>query len=149
MKEYKIEEWFNEAKSNHVKVFYLVSVEFIIYKGFKILKDGDRYTMQDVRFSNMYSVVKPENYRLFIEKGFIEGADMICFKRNKRRIISYKKRAELLYDKRRRFKKELNKDRRLNEKRIRNINRNIDYQVDNLFLYKTRINQHKIKYKLN
>lgn len=146
--EEKVKEWFNEAKGRYVTVFKLVSVEFIIYKGFKLLKKDDKYSIQDVRFSNMYSVVNPECYKLFIEKGFIEGADLICFNRNKERVLSYKRKAELLYDKRRKFKKELNKDRRLNEKRIRNINRKIEEFVDNLFLYRTRINQYKIKYKL-
>jgi len=142
-----IKEWFTEAKTT-TKVFNLVDSEFIIYKGFKILKVEDVYTIYDVRLSNMYSSVTSECFKELSKKGFIKGADYICFKRNKKRVVTYKKRAEVWYDKRRKYKKELPNNRELNEKRIRNINRKIEEAIDHMFLYKIRINQYKSKYSV-
>lgn len=39
------------------------------------------------------------------------------------------------------------KDKRLNTKRIRNINKHIDEFADLIFLYQTRVNQFNNKYK--
>ena len=142
-----IREWFNEATVT-TKVFTLADSKFIIYKGFKILNVEGIYTIQDVRFSNMYSSVTPDCYKEFKKKGFIKGADYICFKRNKKRVLTYKKRAEVWYDKRRRVKKEIPKNTELNEKRIRNVNRKIEESINHMFLYKTRINQYKSKYSV-
>jgi len=145
----KIKEWFNEAKADDQEIFKLNDIEFIIYKGFKIIRQYDTYYIKDVRFNNMYSEVSKKCYSEFVSKGFIKGADNICFRRNRDRILYYKKRAEMLYNKRIKFSKELDSNRRLNEKRIRNLNKNIEESIDHMFLYKTRVNQYKTKYNLN
>ena len=143
-----IEQWYNEA-SKVTTIFRSTSNEFIIYKGFKIASNEEGYIIQDVRFSNLYEEVNKKDYDTLVELGFTKGVDYISYQRNLRRVESYKRRAELLYDKRRKFKKELPKNKKLNEKRIRNLNRRIEDFIDHIFFYKTKIKQYEIKYKLN
>lgn len=146
----KIEQWFDEAKNVPCR-FSFLGVESIIYKGFKISKVDGIFMIYDVRFGNLYSKVKACDMALMDEHGFIKGADIISFNRDEKRINFYKKKAEREYDRRKVCEKELKvkKDIRLNKKRIRNINRRIDIYIDCLFLYRTRVNQYKIKYNLN
>lgn len=123
------------------------SYDFVIYKGFKMTrKHNGRYILEDVRFSNMYSPVDAKDYRRFERKGFVRGVDEIGYERDKKRVRSYRRRAEKLYDKRKRFKAELPDNRPLNEKRIRNINKKIDVFIDLMFFYNTRIAQFNLKY---
>lgn len=143
-----IKNWFNQVK-NLVKTFEDYDSEYVIYKGFKLTKRGEEYFIQDVRFSNLYSEVTVTDLNKFIDKGFIKGADLISFERDTKRILSYKKMAEVLYDRRRKFTKELSKNRALNEKRIRNINRRIEEYIDLMFFYEVRVKQFNIKNKKN
>jgi len=120
--------------------------EYIIYKGFKITKLNDTFTLKDVRWSNFYNDVSKTNLNILRKHGFIKGVDIIGYKRDVKRIKSYKKRITRLYDKRKIFKKQMDEDRRLNTKRIRNINLRIDDYVSFIFFYQVRVNQFKIKY---
>lgn len=137
--------WYEEVKDK-LRVHSMWGIDFIFYKGFKLSKLGDDYDIQDVRHSNLYSVITKKCYHKFLVNGFIKGADIISFERDKKRIISYTKKTENLYQKRKKFKKEMLKDKRLNKKRIRNINRKIDEHIDLLFFYKTRTKQFNYKY---
>lgn len=139
-----IEKWFKEAQ-NLVRTFETLDGKFVIYKGFKISNKGDTFYIQDSRFSNMYGEVSKQDLNKFLKMGFIAGADLISLERDSKRILSYKRRAELLYDKRKKFEKELPKNKTLNEKRIRNINRRIDEYVDLMFFYEVRVKQFNIK----
>jgi hypothetical protein len=136
--------WFNQAKSI-ATTFKTYDSDFIIYKGFKLSKRNNEYYLQDVRFSNLYTEVSKENLDKFLKLGFKKGADLISFERDSMRVISYKKRTEALYDKRKLFEKELPKKRAFNEKRIRNINKRIDEFIDLLFFYEVRVKQFNIK----
>lgn len=143
----EIQTWYEEA-IKVTRVFSIPSESFIIYKGFKITKtEENEYFIKDVRFTNMYSNVNDITVSHFKKFGFVKGVDIISFKRDTKRIDTYKKRTVTLYDKRKKAKKEISKDRRLNEKRIRNIDKKIDEYVDLIFYYQTRINQYNIKYE--
>lgn len=142
----KIESWFEEAKQQ-CPLFETLNENFIIYKGFKIFKPFDgKVQIVDARYGNMYTNVSKTSLSYFEKFGFIKGADIISHKRDVKRVETYKSKTAKLYDKRRRFKKELPKNKRLNEKRIRNINKKIATNVDLIFYYSTRIEQFKIKY---
>ena len=140
------QEWYEEALLG-CKVFTTLDENFIIYKGFKIAKpfEGD-YEIKDARYSNMYTRPSSVSLSHFREFGFIKGADVISYKRDVKRLESYKKRTARLYDKRKKFKAQLPKDKKLNEKRIRNINRKIGEFVDLIFYYDTRIKHYNNKY---
>ena len=117
--------WFEEAEKE-LKIFTWDGESCVMYKGFKITKSGSGYKIEDIRFSNMYDAPSKISLGHFKRFGFIKGADIIGFKRETKRIETYKKKIEVLYEKRKKFKKEMSKDRRLNTKRIRNINKHID-----------------------
>lgn len=145
----EIQGWFEEA-SELTQVFSVLDYEFIIYKGFKITKNLEgEYSIQDTRFSNMYTPVNSICYKIFKEIGFIKGSDRISFERDVKRIETYKKRTGLLYDRRRKFKNQLPNNKELNYKRIRNINKRIQDYVDLIFFYQTRIKQFNFKYITN
>lgn len=145
----EIQGWFEEA-SALTSVFKVLNDEFIIYKGFKITKNEfGTYILEDTRFSNMYAPVNSSNYNTFKKLGFIKGADSISYARDIERVETYKKRTGILYDKRKRCKDELPKNKRLNEKRIRNINKKVQEYVDLIFFYQTRVKQFNFKYSNN
>lgn len=142
----KIKVWYNEA----VKVtreFKILGMNFIIYKGFKISKKNDgEYILQDVRYEEEYTDVSLEEFALMQKKGFIKAVDEINHSLNLQRIKEYTKKIEFLYAKRKKAKLEMQKDVRLNKKRIKLANKNIDILVDQMFLFESRIEQFNIKY---
>jgi hypothetical protein len=141
-----VEKWFKEVEGV-TPIHETKGGTFIIYKGFKISFIEGVYHMYDVRFSNLYTSVVQKDLNLFSKHGFIKGADIINYNRNSKRVLSYKKRTEILYDKRAKFKKEMPKNPKLNQKRIKNINIRIRDYVDQMFLYQNRIQDFNNKYK--
>lgn len=143
-----IQRWYNEVK-NITRIFEVNDDEFIIYKGFKITSplEGDPF-IEDVRFGNIYSNITQQDCDTFKTLGFIQGADTIGNTRDIQRVESYRKRTRTLYQKRKKFRKELPKDKRLNEKRIRNINIKIAEFVDLIFFYETKVKQFNNKYNV-
>jgi hypothetical protein len=144
----EIQVWFKEA-SNVSTIYEFNKEDAIIYKGFKLSSylDGT-YQIKDARFEDNYSDVKPVELLEIRSKGFIKGVDDISHRLTKQRLASYKKRVESFYSKRKKAKREMSKDVRLNKKRIRNINKNIDILVDEMFLCHSRINQFNNKYNV-
>jgi hypothetical protein len=140
--------WFKQAR-NLTRTFNTLDSKFLIYKGFKLTERDGEFFIQDVRLSNMYSEVSRKDMATIINLGFIKGVDTISFERDSKRVDAYKKRTELLYDRRKKFTKELPKNRTLNEKRIRNINLKIEEYIDLMFFYQVRIKQFNIKNKKN
>lgn len=53
---------------------------FVLYKGFKILKNKGEYTMLDCRYCDNYDNVSKQNIKIFNELGFIQGADLIQYR---------------------------------------------------------------------
>jgi hypothetical protein len=143
-----IYKWFKQAM-NYTRTFKTLDSRFTIYKGFKLTETDEGFSIQDVRFSNMYSEVSKKDMNTIIELGFIRGVDTISFERDTKRVESYKRRTEILYDKKKKFTKELPKNRALNEKRIRNIDIKIEEFIDLMFFYQVRIKQFNIKNNKN
>jgi hypothetical protein len=143
-----IYEWFKQA-INSSRIFKTLDSRFIIYKGFKLTEKDGEFFIQDVRFSNMYSEVSKKDMDTIINLGFIKGVDAIGFSRDVKRVQSYIRRTEVMYDKRKKFNKELPKNRTLNEKRIKNINIKIEEFVDLIFFYQVRIKQFNTKNNKN
>ena len=141
----EIQRWFKEAEKV-ARTFSGLNDEYVIYKGFKIIKLGSKYIIQDVRFSNLGNPVSEEDYSKFRVLGFIKGADYINYNRDTLRVQSYKQRTEALYTKNRRLLKELPKDRKINEKRIRRNKIKIDDYINQILFYQVRIKQFNIKY---
>lgn len=129
------------------KEFKTVESSFIIYKGFKIEREGTSYTLLDTRLNENYSNVVPFELDLMKEIGFIEACDTLSQQRSIKMVSKLTKQIEYLYSKRKKAKKNIDKDRRLNLKRIRLANKNIDILADQIFLFKSRINQFNNKYK--
>lgn len=143
----QIKDWYEQAK-NVTKVFETIDGEFIIYKGFKISRpfDGD-FKIEDTRFRNMYSPVRRNDLKRFLLVGFIRGADQLSYIRDLSRVERLQTRAGKLYDKRKQFKKDFNKDKRLNEKRLRTSKVKLDELIDLIFHYNSKIQQYNSKYE--
>lgn len=142
-----VEQWYNEA-SELVNVHTDGDNKFLIYKGFKIEKSETGYKAWDVRHSEFYSVIKQEDLNYFLKFGFIKGADYVNYFRNKVLIDDYNTTIKALYEKKLNSQKELPKNRKLNEKRIRVANEKIDYYGDLIMLLQSRNKYLKIKYNL-
>lgn len=146
----QLSKWYKQAVRITGKHTTSLNKEFIIYKGFKITKhDNQSFTIEDVRFTNMYGKVSDKSLEILSEKGFIAGVDYIGYLRDNVRIKSIKKTIETLYSRRRKYKKEFDNDPRLNDKRIRSINKKIPRYVFLMGFYQTRVNQFNIKYNKN
>lgn len=144
-----VQKWFEESKDK-VRVFIQTDEqEYIIYKGFKITKFSSGYKIQDVRLSDFYSEVKESHFKILVKHGFIRGADAIVYTRNKKRVRTYTKKIEELYDQRKEYQKNLKKNKAFYEKKLRNCQENINKNIDLLFLYKSRISNHESKYNIN
>lgn len=141
-----IKGWYNEA----IKVtreFKVLDIRFIIYKGFKISKkNDDEYILQDVRYEEHYTTVSVKEFALMQKKGFVRAVDEVNHLLNLQRVKEYTKKIEFLYAKRKKAKTEMRKDVRLNKKRIKLANKNIDILVDQMFLFQSRIEQFNNKY---
>ena len=70
------EQWFTNAESGGLKKFHHQGVDFIIYKGFKLSKNTDTYTIEDVRRSDFYDEVKSTDHAKLIKLGFIKGENI-------------------------------------------------------------------------
>lgn len=144
----KIQGWYEEALKV-TKEFKVNEITFIIYKGFKITKfSKEKFLLEDVRHDDFYTPLSKEDLTGIEQKGFVKAVDEIRYYLDKGRLDSCTKRIEYLYKKRKKAKKDMSKDVRLNRKRIRLANKNIDILVDRIFLYQTRIEQFEHKYNL-
>ncbi|NRA77308.1 MAG: hypothetical protein HRU18_03785 [Pseudoalteromonas sp.] len=138
-----IKEWFEDSKGDTILVEQSNGVVWIMYKGFKITKSPEGYFIQDVRFSDFYNSVRPEDFEILKGEGFIRGADTISYRRNILRVEVCTKKIERLYTQRDFFKSEGL------VKKLRNCQENINKSIDQLFFYKSAVSQYKNKYKLN
>jgi len=142
----QITKWFEEVKQTN-NVHTTSEGEFVIYKGFKItIPEQGNPRIQDVRFNTMYSDVTKAAKMLFVKLGFKRGVETLQNFRDIKRVEALKKKTAKLYDKRKQFRKELPLNKRLNEKRIRNIKRKVSENIDLIFFYQSRIKQFNNKY---
>ena len=136
-----LKEWFDEAKV--IKVFTFRSHEFVIRNGFKITHylDDDSYTILNIRQSDFYCNVTQPDMDIFMEHGFIKGADIAVYKRNVVRVDKYLRLIEELYTKKAKYKKSLNKNKAFYTKRIRNCDKNIHEYHDMMQFYQSKVEQ--------
>lgn len=146
-----LKEWFDEVGRNNVKIHHSKESEFVIYKGFKLSKSIDGFTIQDVRRSDFYDDVKIKEHNILCKLGFIRGADLIVHRRNVKRVSVYTRLLEKTYSDRKLFSSKLRplKTREFYKKKIRNCQDNIKKYIDLLFLYKSRVEQYNLKYNIN
>lgn len=146
-----LQNWYEEyLGSGKRPPFQDVDEEFIIYKGFKIIRSPEGYIILDVRRSDLYDPVREVDLKMFKDHGFVKGADIIMYQRDKIRCKKYKEAIEFLYLLRRQYKEELPGSKRVAfvKKKIRNINKNIHDNADSIFFYQTRMKQVKEEYNL-
>ena len=154
MKKEEIELWFNQAYKQLPR--YITSREcFILYKGFRISRSTEgEYRLRDVRGAeDIYLDIASGDLERIREHGFVKGCDYNQYIRGEEIIKEIDEIVVALYDKRFIFAKELKrsrrvKPRRLNQKRIRNINVKISDWLEQMFSCKVRADQFKKKYNL-
>lgn len=148
MRRKTIQGWYEEAIKDH-KVFNTVKESFVIYRGFRISKDIDnQFEIKDVRLDDNYTNITRSSHSQLRSRGFTEGCDYVSVGRARIGVAKLRNTIERMYAKRKKFKSLIRKDKRLNEKRIKNINKNVGILVDQIFLYNTRINQFNLKYNV-
>ena len=136
------ERWFKECKESGVKIHRHMGEQFVIYKGFKIIKAGDIYSTADVRKSDFYSPISIDDWILLTDQGFTKGADTISNRRNEERVEYYQtlidRLSKMLYV----YKSSLmGASMKFYLKKIRNTEFKIDKSETLLALYKTRVTQ--------
>jgi len=97
-----IKDWYEEALDNNLEFYdYGKDFKFVIYKGFKLISkkdhESENYYIVDTRHKDTYSQVTNKNLKTLLKYGFIRGVDMITQKRDKKRVIKYKKKIARLY----------------------------------------------------
>ena len=142
--------WFEEAVKYGLTIYTVrdTDINYIVYKGFKITKTEGRYFIQDIRLNDFYTNVDKKQIITLKENGFIKGADIISYERNKRRIAKYISLLEKLYENKEEYVKKYNNNASFYEKKLNNCREGILKYSDLLFFYKAKILQHEIKYNL-
>ena len=154
MKEEEIKLWFNQA-NEQLRVYESHRECFILHKGFRISKSREGvYKLRDVRGEEeRYLDLIPDDLERIREHGFLKGCDYNQYIRGEEIIKEIDAIVVALYEKRFMFAKELKRSRRvkpkrLNQKRIRNINVKIDNWLEQMFSCKVRSDQFLKKYNL-
>lgn len=135
-----IENWYKEAiSSSRTAKIYLSKHTYVFYKGFRITfdKENNQYYIHDIRKTDFYTRIPEPDYNLLVEHGFIKGCNLIMSSRDEDRVNFHKQKLEKLYSARKEYIKEPLK----NKKRLKVCNDNITYHIDQLFFYKSRLNQ--------
>jgi len=99
-----IKDWYQEAKKRTL-VHTEADKTFVIYKGFKITKSEDSYSILYTRSSDFYTEISDAQRRIFIKEGFVEGARRLSHIRNKRRVKYYQDKMKRLYTKKKGYEK--------------------------------------------
>lgn len=137
----KLKAWYDQAKVSTF-VHKTIHGEFIIVKGFKIsLKDGE-YSILDVRYSNLYLEVRPEDMEILDSLGFVKGVDKIGFDRDVKRVKLYSNKLKVLVKNRIKFVEGLETNRAFNMKRIRNLDLRYEVIEDLHSFYEARVKQY-------
>ena len=124
----------------------------VFYKGFKITKNDDSdYTIEDTRFTDMYTPLSEKDKSILTELGFIKGCDYLMYRRDLKRITLYKNRIKSFQDKIVYHKNKLGTDDQtsFHLKRIRNCNDGIAHFQSLVLQYTARKEDFLNKYELN
>lgn len=145
-----VEEWFEEyMTSGRGKLYRGDGFEFIIYKGFKIIKDEDGMRIVDVRKNDFYTDVQPKDFRVLHCYGFVKGADMVMYYRDSKRVAYFRDRLETRYREREALRAQKDTlDPRKYKLKLTTLDTSLRDYLDKLFFYETRKKQVEIKYKL-
>lgn len=137
------ESWFKECKESGVKVHQHMGEQFVIYKGFKIIKRGEEYSSVDVRKNDFYSPISKEDIGVINRRGFIKGVGILSHRRNKRRVGIYRALISRVRRELKLYHSGLRESSRKEffKKKIRNAELRIDKSKTLLALYKTRVAQ--------
>ena len=127
----EVELWFKEAQSNGV--VKVTDSNFIIFKGFKITREGNIY---NVRNSDYYKKASNSDIATFRKHGFVKGAILIVHRRNIKRVEKFENILSRLYTDKYTID-------RANAKKYGLCIRDIEEMTYLLFLYRTRIEQTK------
>lgn len=116
-----VKEWFEEYVNSGKGKTHRIDddSEFIIYKGFKILRDREHYTLEDTRFSDLYTRVSDFDLMRLQSHGFMEGCDRIKYVRDSLRLEKHRLSLEELSEDRQTLA-DLNLDKSSREYKKRN-----------------------------
>lgn len=123
--------WFEECKTHPSSKS--PTADTYIYKGYKLTDS----TILNVRLNDFYKSITEKEMETFSQYGFITGADLLCYRRNKRRVSNYTKTLERLYQARGEYKQKCNEE--YYAKKLVNCEDRILYYLDLLLLYKSRV----------
>ena len=151
--------WYEEFK-RVTKEHTYSGGSFVVYKGFKVTKGLDGfYDIWDCRRSEYDLDIMPQHRAMFNTVGVILGVSTISYLKNKLIVDEIVDEIAVLYDKRTMAKNnlavyngsEISTDAfieyvRINKKRGRLANKNIDILTNELFLVKERIKDYEVKY---
>lgn len=139
-----LRDWMWEAERSFpsIPIYTTDKEKFLIYKGIRLSYDNEveAYIILDTRISDLYTPLTLNCLNTLKKYGFVRGADNLAYERNKRRVVTYRKKIEDMYN---RIKKEVDKTK------IRTYRENVHKFLDLMFFYKSKVQQHKIKYNLN
>jgi hypothetical protein len=134
--------WFKECVESGIRVHRHMGEQFVIYKGFKIIKATNRYATADVRKSDFYSPISVKDWTMLTTFGFIKGADMISNNRNEDRVAYYDALIDRLKYMLKTYKAGLKSvSNNFYSKKIRNTELKIEKSQTLLALYKTKVAQ--------
>lgn len=141
----QLQQWFEEASV--IKIFTSKTHEFVIQRGFKISHyfEDNSYSILDTRFSDFYTNVSEVDMSILIEKGFLEGTNIIMYNRNVMRVKDYVSKIENLYVKKAKYKKLVTKNKPFYTKRIKNCSENIHRYHDMMQFYQAQVEQFENK----
>lgn len=140
-----LREWFNEVVK-HTGYVWIDNEQnqFVIYKGFKIDKKHAGFTIKDVRKNDFYTDVTDDDFRVLQEKGFIKGCDYLSYIRSLDYTNSIRDEIMLLQNKLDYVK--FLPSSPFNDKKKRNLEKNINKLLAELTIYQSRISNYKLKY---
>lgn len=142
-----MKDWFVEASHNRDTVKITVkNAKHLIYRGFKLTKIGDSYSIVDVRTNDFYSEVKEDDLRVFEDRGFIAGADYLVYNRDCERVKAYTKRVSRLLQLKESYQQKRLQNKPFFDKRIKNCITNWEIFSELLAFYSARKVQLNRKY---
>ena len=138
--------WFRDCVESGVRVHQHMGEQFVIYKGFKVIEKGGKYTALDVRKGDFYSPISKGDVLVFDRHGFVKGVNLISHTRNKRRVSLYTNLIDRLRRDLATYQSSLMESslKAFYIKKVRNAELKIDKSVTLLALYKTKVTQYML-----
>lgn len=137
----ELKQWFEEAST--IKVYSNSTQRYVMRKGFKITHylEDDTYTILDTRLNDFYTEVSEADMKIFMNKGFVKGTNIIMYGRNVARVKSYLSKIADLYTKKVKYKGLLTKNKPFYTKQLKNCDENIHKNHEMMQFYKAQVEQ--------